>query len=321
MYTHYYLPGLNVAFTYIYKNGCTSLLNYLLALENVKKNFEMGYVRPESFLGDEIHETIPFRKFRVESIVDQGDVDTLKLLVLRNPYQRSLSCWANKLLFAQAGYALFEKYKETPMVVNDFNSLESIQRGFESFAMRLATDSEFLDRDYHWKPQTNYFSDINDYNLVIETSNLDLLQDILGSRLEDEVMKMVGEFPRFNQTKSSILPYVGTKKAFDFIQETYQADIEALKVSKLDASRPPTNASLDQVDIQTLLRETEFLALNQRQLSELKVLRREIRDLRNSLSWRGTAWLRKLFEVVSLSPKRKTLAAARKRTLESKYKA
>lgn len=279
-------------------------MNYLYALEQAKKD-QLALDRGQSaFLGSSVHSEPKLKQLRVTSIKEVGNSETLRLLVLRNPYTRTISAWANKFLFAQGDYGILLKYRDSDMAPKDLASLDSLQQSFTAFTSKLETDRDFLFSNGHWQPQLSFIENLTDYNLILETSQLDSLQTQLQKQVGSGLIARVGSMPRFNETKSPITSHLATEESLDHIANAYNQDINAMQGLELNADRPAPQTKPNQTEIQGILQEVESQARQSRAKSEIKLLKGELRAIQQSKSWKLTAWLRWLDSKLTGKPMR-----------------
>lgn len=317
MSEHYYLPTINVSFCVIPKTGCTTLKNYLFNLEQWAKAGVLSESGKSSYVGQDIHRPQVLRDFLVSDLKQSGPDESLKILVLRNPFHRTRSAWVNKLLFAQHDYRIFDRLKDEEFTPIDFQTTDQLSIAFEKFAERLSTDKEFLYSDGHWLPQVEFFGKVSDYDVVLETQNLASLEGILARQLKFPLDTGAQSFPRFNETSSKLVAHIGSKRAWDLISQTYKADLKALESASIEAPRPdqaqllltdltPEEIEVEKVHIIESRRQSEVRSLRidladhdfMKKL-ELSHLEKQVQDIKSSWSWRLTAWLRWLAKPAS----------------------
>lgn len=310
MATHYFFPNINVAHTVISKNGCTTSKNYLLALENATLGAAENKSSSELFLGQDIHHHEPLKKYQVQRISKFKQPGALRILVLRNPYSRALSGWINKFLHAQHDQSIIRRYPNEPFSVPTFSSLEQLQVAFLNFASSLATDKNFIVDDQHWSPQHNYYRKLSDYNLILETSQLPELESHLRGHLDQEIIDKVGPLPRFNESKSLLSDLIGTPEAWKNISIAYKKDFLAMKLASLPIQEPTAKPLPDPETLQSLIEREQLIATESREASakrfeekEIRVLKQRISAMKNSKSWRYTAWLRWLDSTLTGRPR------------------
>ena len=304
------MPTVNVSFSSIPKTGCTTLKNYLFALEQDQIRQDKSETAAFEYVGHDIHRPTVMRHYQVNTLKVNGPADSLKILVLRNPYHRALSAWVNKLVFAQNDYGIFEKLRDEPFTPVEFFSVEDLNQAFEKFTERLASDKKFLQSNTHWLPQVDFFDDVLDYDVVLETSGLGELQGIIEKHLKSQGRISNRSFPHFNATSSVLVSHIGTRASWDFVGSTYKKDLKALTDAGLAVKRPDDGSTLKEPITQQALEQEKAQILESRRYYEVQCLRndladhdikkrlelelleKQIRELKASWSWRLTAWLR-----------------------------
>lgn len=307
---HYFLPKINVSFSAIPKTGCTSLKNYLFALEKDNSGNSVDEATPIEYFEQHIHRPEVMSGFRVKTLQHMGPARSLRILVLRNPYNRILSAWANKLLFAQHDFRIFDRLSNESFTPVDFSSIQELNQAFERFTERLFSDSEFLQSDVHWQPQVEFFDNVSDYDVVFETSALGGIQSVVEMHLASQGRTSKRHFPHFNATTSSLVSQIGTRAAWDYVRATYKEDLEALKIAGIATMMPDEENNQREPISHTELEQEKTRILESRRRSEVRSLRvdlanhdfikrrelqkleDQIREIKASRSWRLTAWLR-----------------------------
>lgn len=298
---HFFLPQSKIAFTIIPKTGCTTLKNYLIGIEeslssDQPSNHEIDY------RGLSIHESLTDYKFRVGKVISSKEQAISRVLVLRNPYSRALSAWVNKFLYAQGDFTIFQRLLNESFTPVDFHTVADLNASFEDFLDRLSRDEEFLQSDKHWRPQSSFIGNLNNYNIVLETSSLATLQEKLSDRTDLSDLLENRPVPKFNSTNDLILSLMGTEKAWELIEKTYAGDFELLKQAGFSQIRKPIVSTLSQTEADQVLLVEKPAILASRMSSELLKLRAELSTLQTSRSWRYTAWLRTLGRLVEKQP-------------------
>jgi hypothetical protein len=288
---HYVLPKSKIGFTVIPKTGCTTLKNYLISLE---QTFPLGgQATPDSeYLDMAIHSSKLASNYKVSHLDSPKQRDLTKILVLRNPYYRVLSAWANKLLYAQGDYSIFSRLMDEPFTPKDFNTIGDLNKAFEAFLARLLDDRKFLESDAHWRPQATFVNNPSNYDLVLETSSLSKLQTELAK--QDHLSDLVAErtVPVFNATRTELVRLVGSEKAWLAVEQIYADDFELLKTAGFGSMPLPVITRLDEVATSELIKAEKPEVLLSRELSENRSIRSELELIKASRSWRWTGWLR-----------------------------
>jgi len=307
---HYFLPEINVTFSSIPKTGCTTLKNFLFNLEQLSGQNKPYIALSDSYIGQDIHRPKFMRDYSVPTLKGPEFHKSLKILVLRNPYHRIRSAWTNKLLFAQHDYRLFQTHMDEDFTPVDFSSVQELSEKFEKFTQRLHADREFMKSDAHWLPQVEFFGKVSDYDVVLETSELAKLERLLEYHLSLTKGTLDKALPRFNETASKLVTRIGTERAWDLIASTYKDDFDALSQAGLSAGRPDSQfqqgselseheMAIEKDRIRESRRQSEVRRLkidladhDEIKRIEFAHLEKQIEDIKNSWSWRLTAWLR-----------------------------
>ena len=303
MSEHYFLPNLNVAFSVIPKTGNTTLKNFLFNLDKLANQNTPNADLPDLYIGQDIHRLEILRQFLIPTISGGGSSGSLKILALRNPYHRVRSAWLNKLLFAQHDFSIFQRYIDEDFTPVEVSSVEELSYKFQKFTERLHNDREFLQSDVHWLPQVEFFGKVSDYDVVLETSDLSQLETILENHLGLPAGTLNQQLPRFNKTESKLVQRIGTERSWELIASTYKADFDALSQAGLSSQRPESRLhqgtelsweelAIEKDRIRESRRQAEVRHLDEVKRIEFAHLEKQIEDLKNSWSWRMTAWIR-----------------------------
>jgi hypothetical protein len=288
----HYFPNIDVLFLHIYKNGCTSALSYLLALEQAKTTEEVTGFEEGGQLGLQIHHSRELSKYLVKVNDYSRMTSAHKILVLRNPYRRALSAWMDKLVYAQSAFKLMNQYKNSPFVPETIESLPSLNRAFEQFTEQLASNQDFLLSDNHWKPQSLSLTGSMQFDLVLETSHVSEFPMKLAAFVSEEKLQAVGDFPHFNKISSGLPALLGSEISWQNIEEAYKEDFALLKRFGISAPRPIPEKAPSTAALAELLQTERAKVSESRARAEVSELRRSISDMGNSKSWKLTAWLR-----------------------------
>jgi len=305
---HYFLPKTNIAFTVIPKTGCTSLKNYLIDLERQysARDFDPN---ESQYLNMAIHSSKLASRYLISAAQFARGASTPNILVLRNPYDRALSAWMNKLLYAQDDYGIYNRLKQEPFTPVEFDSIEDLNIAFEKFAERLFENRVFLDSDRHWKPQHTFVKDLAKHQIVLETNDLSSLQVTLSRDPRFGPYLVNKPVPRFNSTRQPLLRHIGTDRAWDLIERTYNKDFRLLEQAGLAKPVRPNSVKEDQILKQYLISQEKPFIEKSRSDSEtawrtterdgeMRALQAELEAIKSSKSWRWTAPLRKLGALV-----------------------
>jgi hypothetical protein len=284
---HFFLPKTKLAFTEIPKTGCTTLKNYLVELED-RFGQEVPGPTTTQYLGMKIHGYRGAGLYRVSKASFWRKRSSHRILVLRDPFRRVVSAWANKLLYAQSDFSIYRKYQDEPFTPKDFASLKEINQALELFLERLATDPEFLESDRHWRPQHTFVQNLETYDVVLETSNLGSLQERLSDDLKLGSLVFKRPVPRFNSTRPEMLEKLGTDRVWQLVEKVYAQDFELLATAGLGEPSRPDVISMSPGQEQSFL-EKEWGVVEQ---SRRESISGSLSAIRNSWSWRLTAPLR-----------------------------
>ena len=241
-----------------------------------------------------IHSSKMASNYRVKNLDSPKQSALTRVLVLRNPYYRALSAWANKLLYAQGDYIIFSRLKDDPVAPKDFSSLAELNAAFEAFLNRLLADNAFLESDPHWRPQTTFVNDLSNYNEVLETSSLSKLQTALAK--QNHLAGLVADrpVPVFNATRTELVRLIGSDKAWSLVDQIYAEDFELLENAGFGPMPRPVVSELEPPATAELINAEKPSVLLSRELSENRSIRSELELIKSSRSWRWTSWLRSL---------------------------
>jgi hypothetical protein len=287
---HFYFPTINIAFTLIPKTGCTTVKNYLYALEKVASATNPRM--PQSFVGEAVHFSESVGDYEIDSTSSGKCSTAFKILVLRNPYRRALSAWANKFLYLTFDIMTYEQYRNESFIPNRFHSIAELDKQFEDFTSKLANEESFLFADDHWKPQSEFISDLDYYDQILETGLLSNLPTALETAVSRKYLDLVGEVPRFNETSYELLDYLGSERTWENLSLAYREDLLMLQSLGLSIDKPITKARPDAKLESELVNRGNTQALESRSSAEIKSLRRRLNRIYASKSWKLTAWLR-----------------------------
>lgn len=286
---NYYLPSTNIVFTVIPKTGCTSLKNYLFDVEQIlsgqtpKNLSEVG-------LGLGIHGLPEFQRYRITSRNLSKFNGSLKILVLRNPYERILSAWLNKFLYAQGDFSIFSEYQREIFTPVSFETIADLNLSFLEFLLRLSKDPDFLKSDAHWRPQPSFVNDAKEFNLVFETSSLSMLQGALAKVPRLTAIAENQSVPKLNATRPALDGLIGSKAAWLLVDEIYSDDFDLLASVGLVNQKPPTPVLLSEQQQTAILASEVPIIFSSRLAAQADLLDM----IKSSRSWRWTEWLRRL---------------------------
>lgn len=307
MVEHYVYPRAKVGFTLIPKTGCSTLKNYLGELEQSLS--QEGRSVKQAGIGEYLGMGIHYSTLSTDYLVDEIDSDQygdiFKILVVRNPYDRILSCWTNKLLYAQDDLTLVAKVREEPFVLEDFESLEELNSAFECFLSRLAEDMEFLFFDHHWIPQVNFVSDIAAYDLVIETSSLSTLQTALSGIETVADLVVSRPVPVSNESPPELKSLIGSDLAWTLVESVFADDFEMLKAVGI-ASVPRTSATtLDERAVSKLIKAQKPAIYYERIRAELVATKSELAVTKSELKASSKKRFKRLVASLRLMTRRR----------------
>lgn len=284
--SHYFYPKSNIFYSLIPKTGCTTVKNFLYAVES---HYVTGESQLPSVLDAKlgVHREPSTHYLTRRSRPPRG---SLSLVVLRDPYSRVSSAWLNKFLYAQEDYSLYHRFRQEDFVLGNDFGFEQIQPAFESFLLKLRGDYSFLNSDRHWKPQSSFIRNINDYTLVLETSNLHELPKALEDNGIQQHITSSYELPHFNKTMNGLSFGLWTDKTIQLIQDIYKNDLALLESQGIRVDLPMSSqVSLGREAAVQFDSELESIRASRYVSSNTYITR-----LLSSKSWRYTAWVRKL---------------------------
>ena len=239
-----YFPRSKVQLTAIPKTGCTSVLSFFTALElnlesqNEFLNDNISISKLDySFLDPltSIHDVgnSPLLKYWDHNPGKTKHDGRLKVVTLRNPYDRFTSFWLNKIVYANDPN--FFKLAIELLPPSEENDLRSIQKAAHNFLSSL-TPSKKLDA--HFRPQYMFLSGKAKYDLSIMTNNIQNLPSEL-SRISPRYRGIKDlEIPNLNFTDSHIKTKFLNPELTSLIEQLYHQDFELLKELDLHYVKP-----------------------------------------------------------------------------------
>lgn len=294
---HYFLPKTKIFFTVIPKTGCTSLKNYLFDLESSSEIIGSQKASAE-YLEMTIHSAKLLSQYRVRGMTSSKIRQGIKVLVLRSPYTRALSAWVNKFLYAQHDFSIFSLYKDKPFTPVDFESIRELNGAFEAFLRELLENEEFLASDPHWRPQSSFVSDPADYEIVVETRNLETLPLSLSNLPRFSGLPELRPFPILNSSRPNLIQHLGSDSAWNLVEQIYSQDFELLRRAGLGVpDRPPIPAPLGGEE-KELIKAEKMMIQTARAVSENSLLNTRLEFLLESRSWRWTRVFRVLGSIL-----------------------
>jgi len=250
-----YFPRSKVQLTAIPKTGCTSVLSFFTALElNLESQnefldenssiSELDY----SFLDPltSIHVgNSPLWKYWDHNPGKTNRDGRLKVVTLRNPYDRFTSFWLNKIVYANDPH--YFKLAIELLPPSEENDFSSIQKAAHNFLSNL-TPSKKLDA--HIRPQYMFLSGKAKYDLSIKTKNIQNLPSEL-SRISPRYRGIKDlEIPKLNFTDSHLKTRFLNPELTSLIEQLYHQDFELLKELDLHYVKPEiVNAQHVEVDL------------------------------------------------------------------------
>lgn len=280
---HLHYPNSGILLTSIPKNGCTSLKNYFLDIELAYSGSDLNQ-REYGFQGMSIH--AKRNRFRARSGPKKRD--GISVLVLRNPYSRVASAWVNKFLYAQADYAIVNRHRDQPFARLGEMAPEDIRQAFREFVVELNSSDDFRESDNHWRPQSQFYRNLTDYSIVLETTEVIKLPTLLADQGVDEQALNSCVLMHFNRSDSTIYEILWSPGTTELVEAAYAEDFLALKAAGIPVTKPveksddETPKSLSPEDIQKILE------------SRLRSADQHLEVTYASKSWRWTKPLRRL---------------------------
>jgi hypothetical protein len=210
-----YFPLSRIAIIRVPKAGSTALFRWIMSVEKEQT----------TRCGQEIDPSV-LRGVGLKSIHD-APTGVLRIATLRNPVDRIVSVFFNRLVKAPKGHWVFT-YLNSPWFPR-LSSLEELKKSFRGFVQELHTNDEFRRKgNFHWCSQTEFFPDISACDLVIPIERLSEIPSLLASKRED--LSWVIDMPviKLNQTDSWLADYVLEEDLVHLIEETYADDLSLL---------------------------------------------------------------------------------------------
>jgi hypothetical protein len=159
--------------------------------------------------------------------IHEAPPGVLRIATLRNPVDRIVSVFFNRLVKAPNGPFVFT-YLNSPWFPR-LSSFEELKKSFRGFVQELHANEEFRRKgNFHWRSQSEYVPDISAFDLVIPTERLSEIPSLLASKRED--LSWVIDMPviKFKQTDSRLADYVLEEDLVHLIEETYADDLMLL---------------------------------------------------------------------------------------------
>jgi hypothetical protein len=296
----FYFPTLNIIFTAIPKTGSTSLKKYLFSLEEEASGDIEAASAIRGGYGDDIHSHEANRKFLFSSrsLSRTKEELALKLLVVRNPVDRTISAWLNKFLFVPHRSREFLKYLGADFVPTSFQGgAVEMRRYLEKFVNRLDNDPRFLHGDPHWTPQSSLIDRRDAFDVVIETDKLRTLPEILFNHHDFLISaphfrdvlrdRRIG---KENSSNPGFIDALSSPGLEDQIRSIYRVDFELFDALGISQTERILRAELLNFDVETELGKLANEILERR----VAFLTENLLHLRESKTWKLTAPIRSL---------------------------
>ena len=312
----FYFPRCDIHLTAIPKTGCTSVMTFFTALEEfLESQFKtLGETTqiPKldySFLKDvgNIHAlNSPVWKYFIQNPLDILSQNVFRIAILRNPFQRFISFWFDKVVNMSDPY--YAKIAIELLPLAPVISLREMQKYAEKFILNL--DEEFS-LDPHFRPQILFLNSKVKYDLIMETEELIYLPSRF-SNLDPKFQNLKDlEIPKFNISEHSQKDAFLSIELISAIELFYMKDIELLtKYKAIDSTHKALRDHLNDVDLcdRNSNLQKHFLNLsNQRdeltqQRDELTQQRDELTRLLdehvNSRTWKFLGFYRRIRKII-----------------------
>ena len=258
---HFYFPASRVFVTAIPKTGCTSILNFLHAVDiGLDEADGESTTTRLKYLANyrQIHMTDYAGRYRVGPDSGVPREAAVRFATLRNPVDRTFSCWIDKFVLAR-GDRIFKAFHTRSWFPWEIGTVESLQGSFDAFLSELETSPRFLRCDPHWAPQADLLLPLGDYDFFVLTPQL----STVAHQLADRVRSLTGirdqGIPRFHTTDSQDLRVLMTEQSIRRLQDLYRQDYELLTnlslptTSHLIDELPPTDPSAAELCLSRIL--------------------------------------------------------------------
>lgn len=154
----------------------------------------------------------PSYEFKAVQTGNISDVNTnarLKIIFIRDPYSRLLSCYINKIKFA------------APVIKNNFWPLYQLRdMSFEDFVYHI----QECPRDEHWRPQVDYVKSLN-HDVIGTLENMQQVMNGVMKRLE---IPHTFDMPHLNYSDDKKVTYSKRKQYLDKRKE----EVNEVKMDK-----------------------------------------------------------------------------------------
>jgi hypothetical protein len=223
------IPELKILYVATLKAACTSLMQMFtqLAGRAPMTETDASVVSDDMLVHVRDWNGIP-HLFDIPSSVRadalHGDDGWLTFSVVRNPYQRCASAWANKVLLEDPHALDWDCLVAD--VERDDGSID-LRGSFEAFLARLESEWPRLRANGHFGPQVDTVRpDLVDYTLVARTDSLGALEAALARHLGPYGVSFAG-IPRANESFGVGWDAVASESAASTIVRLYGDDFEA----------------------------------------------------------------------------------------------
>jgi hypothetical protein len=216
------------------KCACSSLKRALIALEGETIDFK--HVGMESSLAMSIHSR-DVNPINGISLLSEDTISTLlnskkitKFCIVRNPYARLASAWADKIRQREPGYIrLIEP-------INKYNNMDNTHStpSFSDFVNWLVNKNKSDHCNYHWASmKTLLLPDIIKYDHVVKTENISnelpkILDDVYGINNSSEYLDKF----RLNESLYIDWKKLYTKELADKVYDFYKSDFDYYHYNK-----------------------------------------------------------------------------------------
>lgn len=225
---HFFFPASDVFVTAIPKTGCTSVLNFMYAVEESITTHAKPLQGLE-YLPDfrQIHMPEIVSRFRVDASSPRAEDAAVRFATLRNPVDRALSCWVDKFVLAQ-GFRIFEAFYDRPWFPWNIRSVDGISCSLDLFLRELETSPGFLLCNPHWAPQSELLLRNIAYDFFAETTQFHGLPGALARYTPQMALFAREVVPRCHTSESNDLAILLTVDVVSRLHAIYEADYRLL---------------------------------------------------------------------------------------------
>ena len=301
-----YFPRSNIQLTAIPKTGCTSILSFFTALE-LKLESQNEFLNENTSISEldyaflnplaSIHVgNSPLWKYSDRNSRKTIHDGRLKVIVLRNPYDRFTSFWFNKIVYANDPHY----FKLAIDLLPPSNNLDfrSIQEAAQNFLLNLAPSRKL---DPHFRPQYLFVNGKTKYDLSIKTKNIQNIPSELSGILPRYRAIQDLEIPKLNFTASDIKTKFLNHELARLIEQIYHNDFELLKELELKYAKPEIenegHIGIDLHERNTKLEE--YIQSAKPEETKLFLVMNQFKHLR------GARRIKRIFEFIKVIPNRK----------------